>query len=121
MDKILRNGAGWRLGWDPNASEFKGLVGGDGWAVELTEPELDDLCRLCGQLADTVSQIAAEIMDSERLACEAESDRLWVQLEGFPHAYSLEFILSNGRRCEGSWPPEAVPELLAAMKILKMF
>jgi len=121
MDKILKTGPGWRLGWNPQAPEYRGLVGGDGWAIELTAAELDDFCRLSGQLADAVAEIAEELMDEERIACEAESDRLWMLLEGYPQAYGLQFILNGGRRCEGSWPPEAVPELLAAIKILGVY
>lgn len=121
MEKILKTGRGWRLGWNPEASEFHGLVGGDTWAVELTQGEFDDFCRLLGQLAETMTQMAQELMDEEKIACEVESDWLWMQVEGYPHAYTVQFILNTGRRAEGSWSVDAVAELVQATKTLKIF
>lgn len=121
MDKVIKSGDGWRLGWNPEAAEFQGLVGGDGWAIELTEAELNDFCRLLGDLAATMTQMAGELMDEEKIAVEAESDLLWVLLEGYPEAYSVQLILNSGRRCEGFWPIEAVPGLVLSAKVLKVF
>ncbi|MBE9184768.1 DUF1818 family protein [Microcoleus sp. LEGE 07076] len=121
MERVIKTGSGWRLGWNPEAEEFQGLVAGDGWAIELTEAELNDFCRLLGQLTDTMTQMASELMDEEKIAIEAESDLLWVQVEGYPQAYSLQLILNAGRRCEGFWPAAAVPSLVQAAKVLKVF
>lgn len=121
MSRQIKSGTGWRLGWDPDAPEFKGLVGSDIWSLELTETELDDLCRLASQLADTMADMTAELMDEERIACEAESGQVWVEVEGYPHAYDLRFILLSGRRGEGGWPASVAPALLQAMKTLKVF
>ena len=121
MDQILKTGTGWRLGWNPQAAEFKGLVGGEDWAIELTEQEFEDFCRLLGQLTETMTQMASELMDEEKIACEAESDRLWMEVEGFPNAYTVQLILNTGRRCEGSWPVEVVPELVQAIATFKIF
>ena len=121
MEKILKTGTGWRLGWNPQATEFQGLVGGDTWAMELTQAEFDDFCRLLGELADTMSQMSLELMDEEKIACEAESDRLWMQVEGYANAYTVLLILNTGRRAEGSWPVEVVAELVQATKTLKIF
>jgi hypothetical protein len=109
------------LGWNSEAEEFKGLVAGDGWAIELTEAELEDFCRLLGQLVGTMSQMANELMDEEKIAIEAESDLLWLQVEGYPEACSVQLILNSGRRCEGFWPAAAVPGLVQAAKVLKVF
>ena len=121
MERIVKSGVGWRLGWNPEAVEFKGLVGGDDWSIELTEAELNDFCRLLDQLTKTISKMAYELMDEERIACEAESDLLWMQVEGFPESYSVQFILNQGRRAEGKWPLEAVPGLVQAAQMLKIF
>ncbi|MFB8797079.1 MAG: DUF1818 family protein [Microcoleus sp.] len=121
MERVIKTGDGWRLGWHPDATEFQGLVGGDGWAIELTEAELNDFCRLLAQLAATMSQMASELMDEEKIAIEAESDLLWVQVEGYPQAYSVQLILSAGRRCEGFWSIAAAPGLVQATKVLKVF
>lgn len=121
MNRLIKTGAGWRLGWNPDAAEYKGLVGGDDWAIELTEAELNDFCRLLRQLAGTMSQMASELMDEEKIAVEAESDLLWVQVEGYPHAYTVQFILNAGRRGEGRWPVVAVPDLVQAAEILQVY
>lgn len=127
--KILKSGPGWRLGWNPEAAIYTGLVGTDDWSVELTAAELDDFCRLLVSLATTLGDMATELMDDEKIACEAESPTLWMEVEGYPDAFSLRFILEGDanatadavRRCEGSWSPSAVPGLLAAARTLKVF
>lgn len=121
MERLVKSGPGWRIGWNPNTEEFKGLVGGEDWAIELIEAELNDFCRLLGHLADTMSQMTAELMDEEKIACEAESDLIWMQVEGYPNAYSLHLILNTGRRAEGCWPAAAVPGLVQAAQVLKVF
>jgi len=121
MERVVKHGVGWRLGWDPQADEFRGLVGADTWAIELTEAELDDFCRLLGQLAESMTQLASELMDEEKISCEAESNLLWMEVEGYAHAYSLRFILNTGRKVEGSWAATVVPNLLQAARSLKVF
>ena len=121
MERIVKSGAGWRLGWNPEALEFQGLVGGDDWSIELSVREMEDFCRLLEQLSKTISQMADELMDGERIACEAESDLLWMQVEGFPESYTIQFILNQGRRGEGKWSVDTVPSLVQAVEMLKIF
>ncbi len=121
MQRLVKSGKGWRIAWNPEAAEYKGLVGGDDWAIELSEAELNDFCRLLAQLTQTMSQLTAELMDEEKIACEVESDLLWMEVEGYPHAYSLRVILNQGRRCEGSWSEAALPSLIQAAQVLKVF
>jgi hypothetical protein len=121
MERILRSGSGWRLGWDASAPQFQGLVGGDDWAFELTAEELQDFCRLLVRLADSMSQMTGELMDEEKLHCEVEGDLLWLEAAGYPGAYSIRLILNQGRRGEGFWPASVVPELIQAAQILKIF
>lgn len=121
MERIVKSGAGWRLGWDPRAPQFKGLVGTDDWALELTAPEFEDFCRLLQQLAATVAQISDELMDEEAITCEVESDLIWLEVEGYPHHYGVHLILQTGRRAEGSWSAEIVPQLFQAVRSLTVF
>ncbi|HEY9808180.1 MAG TPA: DUF1818 family protein [Halomicronema sp.] len=121
MERIIKTGNGWRLGWQPNAPQYNGLLAGENWAIELTEAELNDFCRLAKQLTGTMQQMAAELMEEEKITCEAESELLWVEVEGYPSAYSLHFILYSGRGAEGQWPPPAVREIAAAIETLKVF
>jgi hypothetical protein len=120
-DRIVKQGAGWRVGWDPAATEFKALVGADDWALELTETEWQEFCQLTNQLAATMQTMQQELMDQEAIACEAESSYLWLEAEGLPTAYTLHLILQTGRRGEGRWSTVAVPGLLHAIQAMKLF
>jgi hypothetical protein len=121
MARLLKTGKGWRIGWNPEAEKYPGLVGSDDWAIELTEAELNDFCRLLLQLVETMNQMKAELMDEEKISCEAESDLLWLEVDGYPHAYSLRLILNYNRRCEGNWKEGVAQELAEAASRLKVF
>jgi Domain of unknown function (DUF1818) len=121
MEKILKSGAGWRLGWRSAPADYPGLVGGEDWAIELTAPEMADFCQLVQQLADAMAQMAGELMAEEKIDCEAESDLLWLQVSGYPNDYSLRLLLNSGRKAEGNWNSAAVPALIAATTTLGLF
>jgi len=121
MERVLKTGNGWRIGWNPQAIEFTGLVGTDDWAIELTEQELQDFCRLFVQLAETMSQLSSELMDEEKITCEAESNLIWLEVAGYAQCYSLRFILLTGRCAEGCWHESAVMGLLQAAQTLQVF
>ena len=115
MSHLLKKGVGWRIGWRPDADFYQGLIGSEDWAIELTKNEFLDFYRLLSQLTNTMSQMAAELMDQERIAIEAESNLLWLEVEGFAHHYSLRLILQQNRRCEGNWQPGIAPELVLVL------
>lgn len=121
VEKQLRMGTGWRVGWDPQRSPYCALLGTDEWAVELIEGEFQDFCRLAFQLAETMQHMRAELMDEEQISCEAESDRVWLEVTGYPDAYELRFILLGDRGVEGAWQPTAVPQVLRALQMLNVF
>lgn len=115
MNRYIESGRGWRLGWSPTAKTFCGLLSGQHWAMELTEVEFFDFCRCARQLSNLMREMAAELMDEETLTCEQETSTVWLEVEGFPSAYSLRFILLSGRGGEGEWPPAATCELVEAL------
>ena len=117
----LKTGSDWRVGWNEAANPFKGLVGGDHWACELTTGEFDDFFRLLMDLSSTMDSMAAELMDEEAIAIEKETDLLWMQTNGFPKAYEVSFILLTGRRSEGHWNEIATQELIQAIQTIKLF
>lgn len=120
MTRILKKGTGWRLGWHPDPTcSFQGLVGADDWAVELTAAEFLDFCRLLVQLADTADSIASELMAEEQLSIEAESDLIWLEIDGFPRGYSLRMLILNNRNVEGNWSANVVGELVAIARIFQ--
>ncbi|MGB3299559.1 MAG: DUF1818 family protein [Phormidesmis sp.] len=119
MIKKIESGEGWRLGWNPSAEKFCGLVAGKGWATELTAAEFSDFRRVAQQLHITMVEMAEHLMAEERLTCEQETETIWLEAEGYPAAYSLRFILLSGRRAEGEWPAAVVPALLQALAQLE--
>lgn len=121
MERLIKTGTGWRIGWNPAADKYPGLVGSEDWAIELTAAEFNDFCRLLQQLVATMNQMKAELMDEERIACEAESELLWLEVEGYPHAYSLRLILNQGRRCEGNWTEGIADKLAEATQTITVF
>jgi hypothetical protein len=86
---FFESGDRWRLGYNPSAQAFCGLVGGDGWAIELTKAELKDFLRLSLQLAATMTEMAAELADQEKITCTLESELILVEASGFADRYSL--------------------------------
>jgi hypothetical protein len=118
---MLQEGDGWRLGWNEEREPFKALVGGEYWALELTQNEFEDLRRLGQQLAQTMTAMATELMPDERIACEQETAQLWIEAEGFYHSYGLRFILLHGRGGEGAWPATVVPAVLDGLARINVF
>jgi hypothetical protein len=115
MQRLVKSGAGWRVGWHPHADKYQGLIGADCWAIELTQAEFDDFRRLLDRLVNTMSQMEAELMAEEKISCEAETNLLWMEVEGYPRNYSLRVILNCDRRCEGNWGENIAPQLLEAL------
>jgi hypothetical protein len=120
-NRVFKEGDGWRIGFNPNPATYQGLVGGQDWAIELTLAEWQDFCRLVEQLSETMQAIATELMDEEKITCEAESDLIWLEVTGYPQSYSLRFILNQGRCCEGQWPPEVVQDFIQSLQTLSVF
>jgi len=115
---MLKKGNGWRIGWREDAEIYKGLIGADDWAIELTEAEIKDFCRLLEQLADNLEKMQDYLMDEEKISCEVESELIWLSAEGYADNYSLRVIVLQNRSCEGNWASLAVPELINATKSL---
>ncbi|WP_299492248.1 DUF1818 family protein [Acaryochloris sp. IP29b_bin.137] len=120
MDRQLKEGKGWRLGWQPSAT-FPALLGTNQWAVELTATEFVDFRRLLLQLIDSVAQLQDQLMVEETIACEASSDLIWVEVRGYPQQFNLSFILLSGRRAEGQWSVESTAELVGAIQTIEVF
>jgi hypothetical protein len=119
--RFIKQGPGWRIGWNEESVIYKGLVGSDDWAIELTETEFRDFCRLVVQLGETMELMQAELMDEETITCEVQSDLIWLEVVGFPSAYSLRLLVEQGRRCEGNWQESAVKAMTAAIQVFNGF
>jgi hypothetical protein len=119
----VHEGKGWRLLVDPARHPFSVLIGGEGWAAELTHAEAallaEGVGRLCAQHGALVDQLMAE----EALTLEWESGDLWLALEGDRLAWELRFVFSSSaglRGIEGGWSPAAARALAAALASLDL-
>jgi hypothetical protein len=111
-----REGQGWRIAWDSQRSPFPLLIGGEGWASELTATEAQVLCRAVEVVRSQHGALADTLMDEEILCLEFTApvpapDRglegtLWLTLEGDRQQWILRFVLqpaSGQRGLEGFW------------------
>jgi len=113
--KKLLCGDGWRIGFRSDVDIYKGLVGADSWAIELTEGEFRDFCKLASQLAETMQYMATELSDGEKICCTLETEDICLEVNGYHHTFNLHFQLLTGRRSEGLWDEAAVPFLMEAI------
>ncbi|MGF1601412.1 MAG: DUF1818 family protein [Thermosynechococcaceae cyanobacterium] len=119
MVRQLQQGKGWRLGWHPEAEAFPALIGTDDWSIELTGPEFDDFSRLLAELVETLAQMKTKLMEDEAIACEATSDLIWIQVDGYPDQFCLSFMLRHGRRAEGRWDETATAPFIMSLETIK--
>jgi hypothetical protein len=107
---IEREGEGWRIAWDGDRQPFAVLIGGAGWATELSRAEAESLRDA---LADLLAQHAAlveQLMAEESISLELERDPWWLTIDGDRRQWSLQVMLSpqpGQRAFEGSWPHPA--------------
>jgi hypothetical protein len=107
---IEREGEGWRIVWDGDRQPFAVLIGGAGWATELSRAEAESLRDA---LADLLAQHAAlvdQLMAEESISLELERDPWWLTIDGDRRQWSLQVMLSpqpGQRAFEGSWPHPA--------------
>ena len=120
-------GEGWRLVFDPARYPFSALIGGQGWAAELTGDELAALCRAIQRLRRQHAELVDQLMAEESIELELElplaateqPGSLWVALDGNRRDWSLRFVLSPGagvRAFEGGWCTGASAPFAAALE-----
>jgi len=144
---LEREGEGWRLAWDPQRNSFPVLIGGEGWASELTASEAQALKRALLTLWSQHRDLADTLMEEESIGLEfdlewpadiadgglvaglgpehsgKEGGTLWAALEGDRRNWSLRFVLqpTAGRRgLEGFWAQGAAASFLEAFKELAL-
>ncbi len=120
-NQFIQTGQGWRLGWNPDAVEYKALVGGEEWSVELTAREFNLFCQSVQQLSETMKSLVTQLMEEELVSCELETEYLWMEVEGFPDAFRLSFILNQGRCVEGGWSASITSELIKGLARIQRF
>ena len=117
---IQQEGPGWRLAHDLGRNGFPFLIGGEFWAVELTETELKGLHALLLELDHQHTLIRDQLMEEESITLELEQQEWWGCLDGTRDRWALQVVLhENGtlrRGLEGTWPAPAAQAFLAALR-----
>lgn len=114
----VQEGEGWRWLVDPARHPFSVLVGGQGWAVELTAEEAWELQQGLVRLVQEHRGLVDQLMGEEAISLELERGPLWMALEGDRASWELRFVLtpaSASRAVEGSWGAGASAALVAAL------
>ncbi len=115
----VQEGPGWRFCVDLQRQPHPVLIGGEGWAVELSLAEAAHLRRGALQLSAELEAIADQLMAEESITLELERGPLWLELEGQAGSFALRFVLqpgAGGRGVEGAWGAMATAPLLAALR-----
>jgi hypothetical protein len=128
----ISEGQGWRLVVDQERSPYGALIGGEGWACELTNLELCALREGVRRLIVQHSALAGSLMAEEALELElelpleaaggGEGGSLWLALSGDRRHWSLRLVLSpapSARGIEGTWSVAASRAFAAALERLR--
>ena len=119
---LAREGPGWRLARDPLRGEFSVLIGGDSWAIELTESEWSQLVLLVSDLINQHHGYKNRLMNEEEITLEIERLPWWGCLNGNKNSWSLKLILtgdsSQKRGVEMYWPIPIAQSMASEMRIM---
>ncbi len=114
---MQREGSGWRLAIDPTRDGFQALIGGEGWALELSLQEFQQLRSLVAKLLEQHEAIADQLMAEEQIEICLEEGSWWLELRGDCQHWSLRFVLSGGaaRGAEAGWSVPASAAMALAL------
>ncbi|CAI8165641.1 MAG: Uncharacterised protein [Prochlorococcus marinus str. MIT 9215] len=117
---IQQEGPGWRLSRDPSRQAFPVLIGGEHWAIELTEIEWQCLASLICDLTKQHQQLFSQLMEDEAVCLEMERQSWWACIDGDKQAWTLQVVLQGDgeqrRGAEGHWSIPAAQAMAAAMR-----
>ena len=119
---IQHEGPGWRLAKDPSREKFPVIIGGDGWALELTEQEWVSLIALINELIAQHKGMKNQLMQEELICLELERQPWWGCLDGDRDSWSLRLVFeSQASPCRGFeayWPQPAAQAIAFAMRTM---
>mgnify|MGYP001219142960 CR=1 FL=1 len=120
---IKKEGPGWRLIRDRSRGDFSTLIGGENWAIELTDLEWDSFVRVVFDLNQQYLDVQNQLMGDEDITLEIERNPWFAILKGDRYVWSLKFILSQSepfqRGAEIFWPEHVTKFLINAIYEMK--
>ena len=119
---IQHEGPGWRLARDSSREKFSVVIGGDGWAFELTEQEWVELMTLINDLVIQHKGLENKLMPEEKICLELERLPWWGCLDGDRECWTLRLVYESNagldRGFEASWPIPAAQSITYAMRTM---
>ena len=119
---IKKEGQGWRIIRDSSRGQFSTLIGGESWAIELTQCEWESLVKVVIDLSNQYQNIKDQLMGDEDITLELESNPWLAILKGDQHGWTIKLILDSNdslnRGAEVFWPRNVTFHLVNAMRTM---
>ena len=117
---IKREGPGWRLARDSARQTFSVLIGGEQWAVELSESEWVDFVSVVNELITQHGLVKSQLMEDESIYLGIQKSSWWGCMDGNKKDWSLKLIFhgdgANIRGFEMYWPIPVAQSFVKAMR-----
>ncbi len=119
---IKKEGKGWRIIIDSSRDNFSILIGGEHWAIELTDSEWEILVQVVLDLITQYRDIKYQLMGEEDITLELVRNPWLAILKGDQYGWSLKLILSQScplrRGAELFWPKGVTESVADAMRTM---
>ena len=119
---LKKEGPGWRIIKDSSREIFSTLIGGDGWAIELSQSEWESLVRIVLDLTNQYNAVKDQLMGDEDITLELERSSWLAILKGDRYGWTLKLILVNSgllnRGAEVFWPRNVSTHVANAMRTM---
>ena len=119
---IKKEGPGWRIIRDSSRHKFSTLIGGETWAIELSQPEWENLVRVVLDLSDQYRLVKDQLMGDEDITLELERTPWLAILKGDQFGWNLKLILNTtdsfNRGAEVFWPRNVTKFVTNAMRTM---
>ncbi len=117
---IKKEGIGWRIIRDSSRANFSTLIGGDSWAIELSQNEWETLVKVVINLSDQYKEMKDQLMGDEDITLELGCNPWLAILKGDQYGWNLKLILSTSdslnRGAEIFWPRGVTENVTNAMR-----
>tara|TARA_Y100001968_G_scaffold4931_1_gene4359 strand:+ start:76 stop:456 length:381 start_codon:yes stop_codon:yes gene_type:complete len=119
---IKKEGPGWRIIRDLSRDNFSTLIGGENWAIDLTQSEWKILVKVVNDLSYQYEDIKDQLMGDEDITLELESPPWLAILKGDQYGWDLKLILNGSlalnRGAEVYWPSKVSKQVANAMRTM---
>ncbi len=117
-----KEGPGWRIIRDTSRDNFSTLIGGENWAIELTQFEWESLVRVVIEISDQYTVVKGQLMGDEDITLELGHNPWLAILKGDQYGWNLKLILNTSgslnRGAEIFWPRNVTVLVANAMRTM---